>query len=498
MSHARSSVFWVICLLVLCGLTEVSPLAWALRKDGGNYAIKTKVGPDAQAGGWFINLGLTGARGKMMPEEPTQIEVAYIIEGTPADGVLHLGDRIIGAGGKLFQTPHKFGYGMDKFGYEGPMMDLGNAMDISQGPEQKGRLTLRILREGQPRDVTLQLPTRYGRYAPTYPMDCRKTDIVLEELYDYLIKRQREDGSWHGRPHLNAMAALALLAGGRPQDRPAIDKAMHYFAEQTNDQIDYRGYDCWKFGLYGVCLGEYYLATKQDWVLTELDEINRWLVKSQFTLPYGKRRGPGGWGHRPTNRPGGNGYGPFSMVTAQAMAAWGLCAQSGLAVDRERYQLAHEFLARGTNNIGYVWYADGNGGNDKYADLGRTGGAAVAHALNPFGDPAMAAYALKAAHCIAQNNNTFPDTHGSPILGMAWTALGAAIDPPSLRQLMDDHRWYFELAHCPDGTFYYQPNRDNNPQDFTAAPRLSASAAVALIYSIKHRSLRIMKPIAHQ
>ena len=35
-------------------------------------------------------------------------------------------------------------------------------------------------------------------------------------------------------------------------------------------------------------------------------------------------------------------------------------------------------------------------------------------------------------------------------------------------------------------------NRDNNPQDYTAAPRLSATAATALILSLRDRRLRMM------
>ena len=57
---------------------------------------------------------------------------------------------------------------------------------------------------------------------------------------------------------------------------------------------------------------------------------------------------------------------------------------------------------------------------------------------------------------------------------------------------MDENRWWFTLAQCREGTFYYQPNRDNNPQDYTAAPRLSASAATALILAMRDRRLAIM------
>ena len=75
---------------------------------------------------------------------------------------------------------------------------------------------------------------------------------------------------------------------------------------------------------------------------------------------------------------------------------------------------------------------------------------------------------------------------------MAWTALGAAIDRDSFRRMMDENRWWFTLAQCPDGTFYYQPNRDNNAQDYEAAPRLSASAVTALILCMKDRRLVMM------
>lgn len=66
---------------------------------------------------------------------------------------------------------------------------------------------------------------------------------------------------------------------------------------------------------------------------------------------------------------------------------------------------------------------------------------------------------------------------------MVWTALGAATDPTSLRKLMDHNRCAFSLSQCADGSFYDQPNRDNNPQDYTAA--------TALILTLKEKKLQI-------
>ncbi|MCG8508506.1 MAG: hypothetical protein MI741_04690, partial [Rhodospirillales bacterium] len=87
---------------------------------------------------------------------------------------------------------------------------------------------------------------------------------------------------------------------------------------------------------------------------------------------------------------------------------------------------------------------------------------------------------------------TFPDTHGSPLLGMGWTGVAAAIDRDNMRNLMDYNRWWLVLAECHDGEFVYQPNRDNNAQDYFAAPRTSAMAAIGFIFSVKEQRLAIM------
>lgn len=477
----RGITLWSCRLLGLVLLMSSTRPGLALRKNP-TWDIKTAALPDSRAGGWFINLGITGARARIRLEAPRALEVAYVFEGTPASGKLEIGDRIIGANGRAFQEAHKFGYGVEFFGYEGPMMDFGNALEESQG-RLEGRLTLDVMRGDSRMLITLELPTRYGAFSASYPYDCRKTDIILEELYAYLLEKQRPDGLWHARPHINAFAALALLASGKEAHLPAARKAAKALAEATSDRISYEGLDCWKYGLYGIYLAEYYLITQEEWVLPELDEINRWLHQAQMQN--------GGWGHRPAHRPGGNGYGAINVITMQAKIAWALMLRCGLEVDEQKLRATHEFVGRGTNSIGYVWYKDGGRNNPAYADMGRTGASALAHYLSPLGGETYRRQALLNARCIGHNPKTFPDTHGSPLLGMAWTALGALPDPAMFRKLMDYNRWHFALAQCPDGTFYYQPNRDNNPQDFVADPRLCASAVTALILSVKHERLQL-------
>lgn len=438
--------------------------------------------PDAKTDGWFINLGISGIRAKINYETPKEFEVTYVFVETPAHGLVRVGDRIVGVQGKAFTEAHKFGYGMKFFGYEGPIMELGNALEVAQG-KNGGVVILDIIRGGKMMSVKLKLGNDYGAFATTFPYNCRKTDLILAENYAYLLRKQKSDGSWHSRPHINAFAALSLLGSPEKEHRMAAKQAALYCAKVTNDKISYGGLDCWKYTLYGAFLAEYYLMTREKWVLNELQEINLWLYKAQMKN--------GGWGHRPAGRPGGNGYGGICVITMQAKMTWALMIRCGIDIDEKRYKAAHDFVNRGTNAIGYVWYKDGGKNNQKYADMGRTGASAIAHYLSPVGGETYDDHAKLNASCIGNHPKTFSDTHGSPLLGMAWTALGALPDPAMFRKLMDYNRWHFALAHCSDGTFYYQPNRDNNPQDYGAAPRLSATATNALILSVKYKNLQM-------
>lgn len=484
------------CGSVLILLPMIAVPAQALDRPPWDK-LTTKVGPDAEVPGWYINLGITGARAMITQEEPTSLLVMFVFKDTPAFGKLEKGDKISGANGHAFVTPHKFGYGMGKFGYEGPMMDFGNALEESQG-KLGGKLALDVIRGSGKLKVEVQLPAKYGSFSATYPFDCKKTDLILKETCAYLIKEQKPDGTWNGRPHINAFAALALLGSGDKAHLAAVRKAMEAMAKSTDGKIQPGGLPTWQYGLYGIALAEYYLVTREAWVLPELEEINRWLALAQHPKTAAPERAhiAGGFGHRPHSTEGGNGYGAFNVVTAQAMMAWALMQRCGLAVDAARFQAAHQFIAKGVNKIGYVWYTDGVGGPG-YADMGRTGASALAHYLCPTDRGEYRVMQKLNAECIGNHPDTFIDTHGCPLIGMAWTALGAAVDPPSLRKLMDHNRWAFSLSQCPDGTFYYQPNRDNNPQDYGAAPRLAATAATALILSLERKQLQITgaKPV---
>jgi len=469
--------------------------------DGRPWKQKANRGPDQVVDGWYYNLGVTGIRVELVEDAPTHLVVRHVFDGSPAAKKVQVGDHIVGAGGWGFYEAHRNGYGMKVFGPYGPVFDFANALEKALGSKgrAKGRLALTLERDGKKREVTLKLPARHGSYGEAFPADCKKSEAVLEDLLDWLQEQQRDNGSF-GSPPDNMFAPLAMLSSGKSKYKKSIERAARFHARTTSAK-DHGSLINWRYMSAGIFLSEYYLATKQKWVLKELHEIHDFLMHSQYTdpsqinpkayeshpdaVPKKQGKSEGGWGHNP----GFEGYGPIAMITGQGALALALMRHCGIGVDQERHDAAYDFLRRGTGRNGYVWYGDEVAGHDRYADMGRTGAAGIACHLSPWnGD--YRERALAHARCIGAHPDSFPDTHGSPTMGMVFAALAANVDPQSFRQLMDKNRWWFTLAQCSDdGTFYYQPNRDN--AGYGGDSRLKPSAVTALIFAIPQRNLAI-------
>ncbi|MEZ6195335.1 MAG: DUF6288 domain-containing protein [Planctomycetota bacterium] len=495
MTRRRSILLPILVLLVATGL----PAQVHYHEDGNPWKQRAGNGPDAEVDGWYYNLGITGIRAQLMADEPTHLLVKHVFAKSPASKLVKVGDVIVGAGEARFETPHRNGYGMDKFGPAGPIADFAAALETSQGKQGKGRLALVLRRGEKEKAVELKVGTKYGEYAPSFPADCKKSEQLLDELCAYLVSEQRDDGSWGSEPQ-NTFAPLALLATGEKKYLKAVEKAARFHARTTSAR-DESSLINWRYMGAGIVLSEYYLATGAKWVKPELEEIYEFICYTQYrdlkqvnprvkethpdAWPTDDKKKIGGWGHNP----GFEGYGPICMITGQGATAMALMKRCGLTIDRTRHDAAYDFLARGTGQNGYVWYEDSPAGQKDWADMGRTGAAGVANLLSPYQETIYRERALAHATVIGEHPESFPDTHGSPIMGMAWTALAAWGDPASFRKLMDANRWWFTLAQCGDGTFYYQPNRDN--AGYGGDSRVKPSAAVALMLAIPRRSLHV-------
>jgi hypothetical protein len=304
----------------------------------------------------------------------------------------------------------------------------------------------------------------------------------------------------------NTFASLALLASGERRYLPNVERNLRHVCKAIEASEKNRRYGLmnWTYMGAAIVLSEYYLTTKEAWVLPELEKIRDLLEEGQYldmsqidpkskeshphSYPKGPENSHGGWGHNP----GFEGYGPIAMITAQGALSYSLMQRCGIKIERERLDAAYRFLKKGTGENGYLWYSDSvGGGPNDWADMGRTGAAGIANILSPYSadDGDYRKQALRHSRVIGEHPQSFPDTHGSPVMGMAYTALAANIEAANFRKLMDANRWWFTMAQCADETFYYQPNRDN--AGYGSDARMTASSVVAFIFTIPKRSLVI-------
>ncbi len=471
---------------------------------GSPWNQRADSGPDAEVPGWYYNLGLTGIRAELVENEPKALLVKYVFKKSPAQKAIKVGDLIIGAEGKMFINPHRNGYGMEVFGAEGPIAELAEALEACQAKSANGKLKLMVKRGDETMDVELEIGKKFGSYAETYPASCPKSEKILDDLLDYISKQQHESGSF-GNPVTNTFCALALLSSGERKYLKDVELHLRHICEWI-DSIDEEtrkgGLMNWTYMGAAIVLSEYYLITKKRWVLPELEKLRDIIYEGQYLdmsqinpkvreshpdfYPTGPKQSHGGWGHNP----GFEGYGPIAMITAQGALVYSLMHHCGIEIDRKRLDAAYDFLKRGTGENGYLWYGDSTGGGpDDWADMGRTGAAGIAFFASPYREGSYLQQARRYSDVIGKHPQSFPDTHGSPLMGMGLEAMAAQIEPKNFRKLMDANRWWFTMAQCGDETFYYQPNRDNAGYDSSA--RLTASSVVAFIFTMPKKNLVI-------
>jgi Family of unknown function (DUF6288) len=466
-------------------------------KNGRPWNQRARGGPDAEVPGWYYNLGITGMRAQLVADKPKSLLIKHVFAGTPAHRKIQVDDYITGIGGKRFEHAHKNGYGMERFGADGPMLEFATALEACMSPKRKGKLRLSVLRGDKQIEIELRVSTKYGQFSPTFPAQCKKSDRIRAELYEYLARHQRDDGSWGSAPH-NTFAPLALLASGKKRYLPLVEKNVRMHARTTKAK-DHSSLINWRYMAAAIVMSEYYLATRQKWLRPELQQVYEFLLSSQYTdmsqinpkarethphaVPKNELNAHGGWGHNP----GFEGYGPICMLSGQGALAFAMMHRCGIQIDRERHDFAYEFVARGTGANGYVWYADKPAGRSNWADMGRTGAAGLANFLSPYTEKKYRQHAMSHATVIGEHPQSFPDTHGSPVMGMGYAAAAANFDKGSWRKLMDANKWWFVLAQCCDGSFYYQPNRDN--AGYGNDSRVSATAVTAFIFSLHQRNL---------
>ena len=134
---------------------------------------------------------------------------------TPADGLLKVGDVIVGANGNLFQDT------MD------PRPALGYALAASQSPQLKGIITFHVVRGKAVINVDVNVGcTDY--YSDTWPFDCRKSDLLRKQTVNVVVNNE---GDRH-----DFWTPLFLVASG---DEAKIARSVRAFGAYCGTNFPY-------------------------------------------------------------------------------------------------------------------------------------------------------------------------------------------------------------------------------------------------------------------
>ena len=391
------------------------------------------------------NLGPTGARGWIYTEaygtsKARQILVTEVAENSPGQGILQVGDVILGIGKK-------------KFGYD-PRIEFGLAIGEAEA-SRSGKLELMVWRAGKTKRKQIQLEV-LGRYSATAPFNCEKSDRIFERgcLAQANLLQRRQQGRISNRI-VSSYAALALLASGREEFLPLVEKEVVKAAKYSD--IEGKNLCSWFYGPTNLLIAEYTMATGDRRFMPALERISLEIADGQSNV--------GSWGHR-FSQPNGvlKGYG--MMNSAGLPLIHSLVMAKGAGVKNSKLDEAIEKSVRMINfyaGKGSIPYGDHDPWMKSHAANGKNGSAALL--FNLLNDKSRAEYFSKTS--IAAYGNEREKGHTGNYFNILFAMPGVALSgPEATGAWMEKFGWYYDLARRHDGTFINQgqaiPGKDKH------------------------------------
>ena len=390
------------------------------------------------------NLGATGLRGwmycdKMVTSDARQIAITKVAKGSPAYGILEVGDVILGVGGKPFS-------------YD-PRTEMGKALTAAESEAGSGELTLSRWRAGSSEEVVVKIPV-LGTYSPTAPYDCPKSKRILEQGCRELAKRM-EDPSYTRRldPIPRSLNALALLASGQESYLPLIQKEAQWAASFKDE-----GMATWYYGYVMMLLAEYKIATGDDSVMPGLKRLALEAANGQSAV--------GSWGHR-FARPDGRlyGYGMMNSPGLPLTISMVMARQAGVedpALDRA-IELSVR-LMRFYIHKGAIPYGDHHPWIETHEDNGKCGMASVL--FNLIGESKGAEFFSRMS--VAAHGPERDTGHTGNFFNILWSLPGISQSGPNATGawMNEFGGWYFDLARRFDGSFLHQGPPENDRDSY--------------------------------
>jgi hypothetical protein len=505
----RIQTRWLLVTGIVLASWLSGPIAHAAA-DKDYHDLWTKPGgdaPDKEVPGLLVNLGPTGARAVVTK---TSLIVRHVFKDSPAVGRLNLGDEIVGVFGKPFNPnpPPPTA----RFGYEGPIMEFGHAIEKAEGKD--GKLLLNVKRGDKLEEVTIGLEA-IGSFSPTFPINCKKSELLRARALKYFVDHPEADGACNTRSAI----CLALLVSDDPKHQAIAKERILRWSTEAPDA----GTWSWPAAYQLITLAEYHLMTKDASVLPMMKLLVKHLEYIQYkvginipfhpdhpkgkpivvngvTFEYDKLKAAidlydGGFGH---GSPGG--YGPMQYTTILAVIGWQLAERCGLTVTPERMASAFKYIHHGTNASGNVAYGseftfDGYTIHDPTSYMrgvggeravGKSGAALIAHKLAAE-RPDSTEYVDRYKSFYKSAYAGLPNGHADGNLNLFWgfVGVGAADDEAVLRTVMDYHKSWMNMSRCFDGSFVVQPNRHAGDDDaYYHSSRYNPTASMALALGI--------------
>jgi HEAT repeat protein len=376
------------------------------------------------------NLGATGLRGWMHSEKSTttearQIKVTKVDPKSPSDGIIKLGDVILGVDGKLFAFD--------------PRVEFGRALTAAEAGD--GKLDLVTWRDGNPVNVTVQLQT-LGSYSKTSPYACAKSAKILELGCEALAKRM-ESPNYNPGTIPRALNALALLASGEGKYLPLVKREAEWGSKfQTTSMAT------WHYGYVIMLLAEYHMVTGDESILPGLKRLAMESAEGQSIV--------GSWGHKFAGEDGRLvGYGmmnapgvPLTISLVMARTAGVKDAKIDLAIERSAK------LLRFYTGKGAVPYGDHHPWTQTHEDNGKSGMAAVLFNLMEEKKPTE--FFSKMA--LASHGNERDLGHTGNFWNMNWAMPAVNLSGPQATGawMQEFGAWYYDLARNWDWKFIHQ------------------------------------------